>query len=175
VPPLLPNREGKAGGHRSYGLALMATLSLLAIVTVPLWAGLMGRVFDRDLGASSAAIARVAVIMALLPLAAGVAVRAWIPAAADRLRRSSPWWPRCSCRSPSWHLLAGPDPDHSVVLALSTACRHPAIALSIASANFPGEHFAGTIILYLIVNTIAGLLYLAWVRRRTVAGPLAAV
>ena len=37
------------------------------------------------------------------------------------------------------HLLGGPDPDHSVVLALSTASRHPAIALSIASAEFPGR------------------------------------
>ena len=39
------------------------------------------------------------------------------------------------------HLLGGPDPDQSVVLALSTATRHPAIALSIASANFPDERF----------------------------------
>jgi BASS family bile acid:Na+ symporter len=153
----------------------MATLSLLAIVTVPLWAGLMGRVFDRDLGASSAAIARVALIMALLPLAAGVAVRAWIPAAADRLAPIVSMVAKVLLPLAILALLAGPDPDHSVVLALFTACRHPAIALSIASANFPGEHFAGTIILYLIVNTIAGLLYLAWVRRRTVAGPLAAV
>lgn len=35
------------------------------------------------------------------------------------------------------HLLGGPDPDHAVVLGLSTACRHPAIAFGFASANFP--------------------------------------
>ena len=36
-----------------------------------------------------------------------------------------------------------PNPDNSVVLALSTACRHPAIALSIAAANFPEERLSG--------------------------------
>jgi len=64
------------------------------------------------------------------------------------------------------HLLGGPDPDHSVVLALSTASRHPAIALSIASANFPDEHFGATILLYLIVGAVAAMPYLSWRRRR---------
>ena len=64
------------------------------------------------------------------------------------------------------HLMGGPDPEHSVVLALSTACRHPAIALTIASANFPDQHFAGTILLYLIVNGLVGVPYLAWHRRQ---------
>lgn len=64
------------------------------------------------------------------------------------------------------HLSGAPDPEDSVVLALSSACRHPAIALSIAAANFPDEHFAGTILLYLIVNTIAGAAYLAWRRKQ---------
>ena len=64
------------------------------------------------------------------------------------------------------HLLGGPDPDQSVVLALSTATRHPAIALSIASANFPDERFGGTILLYLIVSALLAVPYLAWFRRR---------
>ena len=64
------------------------------------------------------------------------------------------------------HLMGGPDPEHSVVLALSSACRHPAIALTIASANFPDHHFAGTILLYLIVNGLVGVPYLAWHRRQ---------
>jgi BASS family bile acid:Na+ symporter len=52
------------------------------------------------------------------------------------------------------------------VLALSSACRHPAIALSIAAANFPDEHFGGTILLYLIVSTVVGVPYLAWNRKQ---------
>jgi BASS family bile acid:Na+ symporter len=35
------------------------------------------------------------------------------------------------------HLLGGPDPEDRTVQALSTASRHPGIALAIASANFP--------------------------------------
>jgi BASS family bile acid:Na+ symporter len=50
------------------------------------------------------------------------------------------------------HLLGGPDPDHSVVLALSNACRHPAIAISIASANFPDQQFGATMLLYVLMN-----------------------
>jgi BASS family bile acid:Na+ symporter len=57
------------------------------------------------------------------------------------------------------HVLGAPDADHSVVLAISSACRHPAIALSIASANFAEEHFGGTILLYAIVNIVVGLIY----------------
>lgn len=60
------------------------------------------------------------------------------------------------------HWLGGPDPDHAVVLALSTACRHPAIALTIASTNYPDQQFAPLILLYLIVNGIVGFPYLKW-------------
>ena len=60
------------------------------------------------------------------------------------------------------HLLGGPDPDDALVLALSTACRHPAIALTIASTNYPDQQFAPLILLYLIVSGIVGLPYLKW-------------
>jgi BASS family bile acid:Na+ symporter len=46
------------------------------------------------------------------------------------------------------------------VLALSSACRHPAIALTITAANFPGQHFEGTILLYLVINALIGVPYL---------------
>jgi len=64
------------------------------------------------------------------------------------------------------HLMGGPDSEHSTVLALSTACRQPAIALAIASSNYPDERFGGTIILYLLVSAIAGVPYVVWQRRR---------
>jgi BASS family bile acid:Na+ symporter len=69
------------------------------------------------------------------------------------------------------HVLGGPDRHRSVVLALSTASRHPAIALSIASANFPDEHFGGTILLYLILNALIVVAYLSWRRNRLPAVP----
>jgi len=63
------------------------------------------------------------------------------------------------------HLLGGPEPSHSVVLALSTACRHPAIAIAIAAAAFPHEHFGAPIILYLLVGILVGIPYIAYVRK----------
>jgi bile acid:Na+ symporter, BASS family len=69
------------------------------------------------------------------------------------------------------HVLGGPDPEHAAVLALSTGCRHPAIALAFAATNYPGEHFGGTILLYLLVSILVGMPYIAWQRRRLAASP----
>jgi BASS family bile acid:Na+ symporter len=67
------------------------------------------------------------------------------------------------------HVLGRPEPDHSIVLALSTACRHPAAALTIATANCPDEPFGAIVVLYLVVSAIVGIPYLAWMRRRLAA------
>jgi BASS family bile acid:Na+ symporter len=51
-------------------------------------------------------------------------------------------------------------------LALSTASRHPAIALAIAKGNFPDEpYLAATIVLYLLVATVVAVPYVKWRRR----------
>ena len=65
------------------------------------------------------------------------------------------------------HVLGGPSADDRLVLALSTATRHPAIALAIAKANFPDEpHLGATIILYLLVSLLIGIPYQIWQKRR---------
>ena len=65
------------------------------------------------------------------------------------------------------HALGGPDADNRLVLALSTASRHPAIALAVAKANFPDEpHLGATILLYLLVNALLGIPLKAWQQRR---------
>lgn len=64
------------------------------------------------------------------------------------------------------HIMGGPDPENSVVLALSTACRHPMIAFSIAAANFPEQRFGASIIVYILVNLVVGAMYVAWHRRQ---------
>ena len=87
MPPLLPNKEGKAGGHAAYGLALMAVVSILAIVVVPLWVQLLGLYADRQLKMPPAAIAKVVVVMTILPLITGVIVRTLLPAVATRLEK----------------------------------------------------------------------------------------
>lgn len=202
VPPLLPRKETKLGGHTSYALGLMAMLALLSIVVVPLAVELVGRFVGRSFGMAPGAIARVALMSVILPLVAGIAVRALLPRLADRLEEpirmvaavllplavlallAGSWQAMWAAVGDSTlvamvcfaaaglfagHVLGGPDPENSIVLALSSACRHPAIALSIAAANFPAERFGGTILLYLVVSALVGIPYIAW-HHRQVAG-----
>ncbi len=68
------------------------------------------------------------------------------------------------------HFLAGPPREHRAVLALASACRHPAIALSIAQANFPDEpRLSATIVLYLLIAMACTAPYVAWQRRASSA------
>jgi BASS family bile acid:Na+ symporter len=66
----------------------------------------------------------------------------------------------------SGHLLGGSEPDNRTVLALSSAVRHPAVALAIASANFPDQKLVvPAVFLYLLVNAVVSIPYLVWRRR----------
>jgi BASS family bile acid:Na+ symporter len=89
MPPLLPRREVKAGGHQPYAVSLLATLALLAIVTIPMSAALLAAYYGRPLTGSASAIARLAFATVLVPLAAGIAVRAWTPSATRLARPAS--------------------------------------------------------------------------------------
>lgn len=60
------------------------------------------------------------------------------------------------------HLLGGPNPDRAVVLGISSACRHPAVALTIASVNYPGEKFTAAVMLCVAVNMLVTTPYLRW-------------
>jgi len=204
VPPLLPQKESKAGGRRSYGLGLMLFLGLVAIVVIPLVVKVLESVFAHSYTVDAGAIARIILIAVLIPLIGGMAVRMLLPRMAERLVKPV----RLAANglllvgvivllAVSWqaiwaavgngtillliafvvaglvigHLMGGPEPEHSLVLALSTACRHPAIALAIAAANFPDERFGGTIILYLLVSAVVAIPYVAWQRRRLLPAP----
>lgn len=69
------------------------------------------------------------------------------------------------------HLLGGPEREHSSVLALSSAARHPAIALTIASSSFPGEQFLPTLGLYLIVCALVVIPYVKWQSAQAAVDP----
>lgn len=65
------------------------------------------------------------------------------------------------------HFLGGPVPENRTSLALSTASRHPGIALLLAQANFPAEKLVtAAVLLYLMVNAIGSIPYLVWIKRR---------
>jgi BASS family bile acid:Na+ symporter len=62
------------------------------------------------------------------------------------------------------HVLGGPDPGNRTALALATCSRHPGIALTIASLNFPDQKvaFMAVVILHLIVGALVSIPYLRW-------------
>jgi len=199
VPPLLPKKQSKAGGHGSYGLSLMAMLALLAIVIVPLSMEILSKVFHWPLAFAPGAIAKMVGEAVLLPLAAGMLLRALLPGLAARLAKPLAILVKIllplavillligtfsAARAAMGggtiaaivlfvvaglivgHVLGKPNPEHSTVLALSTASRHPAIALSILTANFPEERFGGIILLYLLVSAVVMVPYVKWQGKR---------
>lgn len=200
VPPLLPKNEVKASGHASYGLGLMVFLAVAAIALVPLSVEAMELAFGRPYAVESGAIAKIVLMLIVLPLVAGMIVHTLLPRVSARLQKPvgaaatallviaavfllAGAWKAIWAATGSGtvlaialfvvsglivgHLLGGPEPEHSAVLAMSTACRHPAIALAIAIANYPGERFVGTILLYVLVNTVLWIAYARWSAKRS--------
>lgn len=203
-PPLLPRKQIKAGGHRGYGVDLMALLALASIVMVPAGLWFLQQYTGRDLSVAPGTIANIVLTSILLPLAAGMLCRRLLPRVADSIAVPLALIGNVLLglaaialivgTAPSiWaligqgtlfamslftivglaigHFLALPDRDHSVVLALSTSCRHPAIAIAVAAANFPHEQFAPAVLLYLLVSGIVGIPYVRWQVRRATATP----
>jgi BASS family bile acid:Na+ symporter len=82
---LLPGNLFKVGRHRSYPVTLIATVALLSIVITPLLATLIGRYLGQPIVASPLRAAGVIAATVLLPLVAGMVVRAQRPALADRV------------------------------------------------------------------------------------------
>ena len=202
VPPLLPKKQDTAGGEAAYALGLMAVVSLLAIAVVPLSLWVLGHYSARPLQMPPAAIAKIVVMMTLLPLVTGVIVRTIAPAVAVRLEKPTKLIAMVllgvglgalliaalpviaglidfrtiltmavfvGVGLAAGHMLGGPHADEATVLALSTASRHPAIALATAKINFPNEPDLGaTILLYLLVLTAISVPYVLRQRQRLV-------
>jgi len=64
------------------------------------------------------------------------------------------------------HPLGGPAREDRAVLALSTASRHPAVAMVVATANFPEEKLiVPAILLALIVSALVATPYVVWRKR----------
>jgi BASS family bile acid:Na+ symporter len=200
VPPFLPHKMVRAGGHGSYVVGLFVAASLVAIVVVPVSASLLGTLFGVAFRMPPIEIAKLVGASVLLPIAIGMSIRRLAPTGAARtagpltrlativlvaalipLLVSS--WPAMRSLIGNGtlvaivamtlaglgvgHLLGGPDRDNRVVLALATASRHPAVAISILTANFPDEKLVpAAVVLALIVSALVSMPYTAWSRRR---------
>jgi BASS family bile acid:Na+ symporter len=68
------------------------------------------------------------------------------------------------------HLLGGPDPAERETLGLSTACRHPGLAIAIAGTNIPAEHnVTAAVLLYAVINALLTIPYMTWARKKAAA------
>lgn len=66
------------------------------------------------------------------------------------------------------HFLGGPNPENRTSLAISTASRHPGVAIAIAGANFPEQKLAtaAAVLLYLLVDAFVSIPYHKWIKRQ---------
>ena len=69
-------------------------------------------------------------------------------------------------------MLGGPTREHRIVLAMSTASRHPGVAIALAAANYPQAHAVpGLIVIYLLLGIVATLVYMKWQQAKVVPAP----
>src|SRR5882672_3595427 len=202
VPPIIQKNQLSAGGTEGYVVGLLVSMSVLAIVLIPLTVVILDHVFDRAATIGPLAIGKIMLMTVLAPLVAGLLIRHWYPAAekasgtiiavagillviaASVLLYGL--WPVTRTFIGNGvvpmlavlaviglavgHLLGGPNAGDRTALALSTASRHPAVALAIATSGAlrePKPELA-VILLYLVVATIVSLPYRKW-RARTAA------
>ena len=197
--PILPGKELKTGGRKSYVYDLLFVISTLSIVIVPVTVALLGAAFGEKASIAPGAVAKLILTSVILPLAAGMIVRRIWPA---RSKRAKPvistvasivlavavlpvlfavWHSVVALIGDgtvlailavvavgflAGHLLGGPDPRDRAVLAISSASRHPGIALLIAGANFREPRVKAVILLFLVVGLIATVFYQVWCKRR---------
>jgi len=200
VPPVLPTKVTKSGGHAPYGLGLMVTAALFSIVFAPLAVYVIGQYLHRPFAMGPDAVAKLIVLSVLAPLAAGMVFRKVALATAERiadplariagivlligvlciLAFSLPAiWALIGNGTviafiafaivglTVGHIFGGPGSEQRVTLALSTASRHPALALAIAGINIPEERrVIHAVLLYIVVSALVTIPYVAWQRKK---------
>src|SRR5688572_9474212 len=88
VPPILPKKQLKAGGSEHYTVSLLFSAALFAIVSIPLSAEVIGRLFDKPTNVTAGAVALIVSITVIAPLVAGVGLRGFRPGVAQRIARA---------------------------------------------------------------------------------------
>ena len=205
VPPVLPNKQIKAGGRASYAVALLAISALVAIVFVPLDVDVLARLFRRDVSVAPATVAVLVAKTVLVPLLLGMGLRALAPTFAVRISHPLSLgatvvmlvafvpvvvvaWPKLAAQVGDFtvvaivlvtvlglligHALGGPDPEDRTVLALSTASRHPGVAVAVARAGAPNDPtVVAAVFLAFLVGMLVTLPYVRWRKRMPVGAP----
>jgi len=87
VAAFFPERALRAGGRQDYSVGLMTTTALLAIVVIPVALEIFKHIFRLPLHTPAGSIAALVFVTILVPLLAGMAVRAKAPGFAKRMAK----------------------------------------------------------------------------------------
>jgi len=87
VPPILPNKQIKAGGSKSYAIGLLVAASVLAIAFVPSVVWLTATVLNVEARLLPRVVGSVLGKSVLLPLLLGLMIRRSAPQVADRVTK----------------------------------------------------------------------------------------
>jgi BASS family bile acid:Na+ symporter len=85
VPPGLPGQLLKAGGSRAFTFGLLAAISLLSVITVPLVLSVFDRLTPGEVRLPMASIFQTVVTSAVVPIVIGMLIRHFAPAFAERV------------------------------------------------------------------------------------------
>lgn len=86
MPPLVPGKQLKVGGPRSYAYGLYIALILLAVVIVPLTVAFFSYAYEVELSLPAVSIARNVALTVVAPLALGMLARRLAPTLAAKAR-----------------------------------------------------------------------------------------
>jgi BASS family bile acid:Na+ symporter len=175
IPLAMHLLEGVLGFQLFAPLGKVATL-LFTVILAPLVVGALVRRFATDLATKLqpilAKLAVVLLVVAVLP----ILIKLWKPALAqigDGTLVALLIFVLVGLATGL--LLGGPKPEHRTDLALASACRHPGIAISLATLNLAGEKsIPAVVLLYLLVSAIVGIPFVAWRKKVGAANSLQA-
>jgi len=84
IPPVFPDKMLKAGGRSDYTIGLLVAAAVVSIVAIPVSMEILERIMGIPLTMRPRAVAMLVLTTILLPLAAGLAVKALAPGFASR-------------------------------------------------------------------------------------------
>lgn len=87
VPPIFNSKAHKAGGREDRVVGALAATAILAILFIPLAMELMGRIAGVEIQMTTGAVAKLVLATMLLPLFAGIGLRALLPGLAEKVSK----------------------------------------------------------------------------------------
>jgi len=86
VPPILPNKALKKGGEKKYTFGLLAAISVLSLIIIPIEARIFNAIFNRETVFSETSVLITILVSVIVPFAIGMIIRHFAPAVSQHAR-----------------------------------------------------------------------------------------